>query len=85
MKIQSIWFKGKDPKERESIEYILRNNQILLTEFLRILDEYEQEEDVANLNDYDSASWAYKQADRNGAKRAIRKIRTLFKFMETTS
>lgn len=87
MQIPVIWFKNKTDKEKESIEYILKNNRILLDALIDVLNEFEQEEMSAEitLKEYDSPSWSHKQADRNGARRAIRKVKTLFKFMETTS
>lgn len=81
-KLPLAWLEGLEGKEKEDIEYVLRNNKILIGIFLKLLDRMEQEEIRAetNISEYDSSSWAFKQADRNGAKRAYRKIRTLFNF-----
>lgn len=81
-KLPLAWLEGLEGKDKEDIEYVLRNNKILIGIFLKLLDRMEQEEIRAetNISEYDSPAWAYKQADRNGAKRAYRKIRTLFTF-----
>ncbi len=80
-----IWVKGKDPKEKESIEYILRNNKILISEFLKILDQMEAEELRAEREvvQYDNPNWQFKQADRNGGIRILNKVKQLFNFMES--
>lgn len=85
MRKQSIplaWSENKAGKDKEDIEYVLRNNQILIQRLLEILDKYDQEEFRAevSLSEYDSPSWSHKQADRNGARRALRKVRQLFQF-----
>lgn len=79
-KICADWFRDKSPKEKEDLEYILRNNTILREALLEILTRYESEEvrSEISVSQYDNPSWAYKQADTNGAKRAYAKIRTLF-------
>lgn len=81
-KLPLAWSKGLSAKEKDDLEYVLRNNKILIGAFLNLLDQMEQEEARAdtNLSEYDSPSWSYKQADRNGARRAYRKIKTLFTF-----
>lgn len=81
-KLPLAWSKGLSAKEKEELEYVLRNNQRLISAFLNLLDQMEQEETRAdvNLSEYDSPSWSHKQADRNGARRAYKKIRTLFTF-----
>lgn len=79
--VQQIWLKGKDPKQIEAIKFALENNTTLIETLKDILVEFEAQEARAewNAEQYDSPSWAYKQADRNGAMRVIQKIRNLFK------
>jgi len=81
-KLKSEWLRGKSSKEQEEISTVLRHNTILIKSFLEILDRMEEQEHRQEIqsSDYDSPSWAYKQADRNGAKRALSKIRSLFLF-----
>ena len=81
----SDWFRELSEKEKSDLEYILRNNTILVSSLLKILTRYENEENRSEISasQYDNPSWAYKQADTNGAKRAYAKIRALFN-METS-
>lgn len=79
-KIMPDWFsREKDPQLREQIIELL-SNQLLRSTFLKILDRIEAEEErmEITLSAYDSPSWAYKQADLNGARRAYSKMRALF-------
>ena len=85
-KLPLVWLDGLKGKEREDLEYLLKNNRTMIFRLLEILDKYETEEtkQETNQSDYDSPSWGYKQADRNGARRAYRKIKSLFQYMETS-
>ena len=84
-KLQSDWFRNKNPKQKEEIEFILRNNVLLVSTILEILKRYEDEElrSQITVDQYENPSWAYRQADINGARRAISKVRSLFN-METS-
>lgn len=84
--LPTTWLKGKTKEEIESLTSLLSNSSHLCNELLNILDQLDAEEARAetNLEEYDNPSWSHKQADRNGARRAYRKIKALFKFMETT-
>ncbi len=77
---KSDWFIDVSGKEKDELIYVLQNNPILIQAFLKILDRMEKEEarSETQLSEYDSPSWAYKQADRNGARRIISKVRALF-------
>lgn len=86
MSLPLKWFEGLETKDKEALEYVLLNNPVLIPRFLAILDGYEQEELRAERNkaQYDSPSWAYTQADRNGALRAYSNIKQLFKGILTS-
>lgn len=80
--IASIWISNiKDPKEREEFERFLRYN-VVVDRLIEILSEKERAVDAqeTNTTDYDSASWAYKQADRNGYRRCLKQIQELFNY-----
>lgn len=83
--LPTIWLRDKTPKEQEAIKELLKHNTLFINEFLSVLDKMESEElrKETTESQYDNPSWAYKQADSNGARRAYRKIRALFN-METT-
>lgn len=80
--LSADWFKDKSQKDKEAIEFTLRNNPALIQAILDIIDRYDQEQSRTeiSLSEYDSPSWGYKQADRNGAKRQLAKFRQLFIF-----
>ena len=84
--LPTTWLKNKTKEEQDAVRSLLSNSSALLHELLNILDQLEAEEIRAetDLGEYDNPSWSHKQADRNGARRAYRKIKALFKFMETT-
>lgn len=74
------WFKDLSAEQKEEIKGTLRNIPFLRDTVLSILQRYEDEEirSETTLAEYDSASWAYKQADRNGARRVLKKVKSLF-------
>lgn len=79
--LKTDWFIScKTPEEKKDLEYVLQNNPILFNAILDILDRMENEESRQETSSvqYESPSWAYQQADRNGAKRMINKVRALF-------
>lgn len=73
--MQTIWFKGlsKEDKEKRK-QFLLANAEVfeLLKEVLE--DNFEE-----HTPDYDNPSWAYKQADTNGANRMLRRVLSLIK------
>ena len=63
------WVKGhKDKGERQKTVLSYRNAFDDLREILLQLEEKNRKED------YESPSWAYKQADQNGANRMLRQV-----------
>ena len=84
-KLPLVWSKGLSPKDIEALEYVLRNNSILIPKLLEIIDQYLDEENRAetSLKEYDSPSWSHKQADRNGAKRAFKRVKDLFSYLNS--
>lgn len=68
------WF-SKLPKAEQAQrkEFVKSNQKVLdiLSEICYTMDTGER------VSDYDSPSWAYKQADRNGYARALRDIQSL--------
>lgn len=80
------WFEGLETKDKEALEYVLLNNPVLIPRLLEIIGSYEQEELRAERGktQYESPSWAYTQADRNGALRGYGNIKQLFKGILTS-
>lgn len=68
----------KDPREIHYLEGVI-SNQFFQAVVQRMLDNLldEEERRETSVSQYDNPSWAYAQADRNGAKRAVRKLSSL--------
>jgi hypothetical protein len=68
------WVKDiRDPVEKENFKKFLLGNEKLLDKLSKIVHNYIRESEYKT-TDYDSASWAYKQAHANGEKAAFEKI-----------
>ncbi|AFM54656.1 hypothetical protein P12053L_51 [Celeribacter phage P12053L] len=68
--MKTAWFKDcKSKKEKEAVAQILHSNRDSLDRLKEILEPMLKE--ALPSADYDSPSWAYKQADRNGFNRAV--------------
>jgi hypothetical protein len=59
----------------------LDNPSALVERLKELLEEFRKEEERADLTlkDFENPNWAYLQANRNGAKRALAKVEALFK------
>ena len=81
-KIKTAWFKNKTAREKEEITYVLQNNVLLREALFSILDQMREAEERKEIqsNQYENPSWAYRQADINGAKRILQEVRALFIF-----
>lgn len=75
----AAWFKGMDDEEKKKFTHILESNTILLDKLTEIVYNIVKEAEDVSSKDYDSPSWAYKQAHRNGVADAARKILSLVK------
>lgn len=78
--MHSAWFKGlktKEEKDRRKQEIISHSTFI---EDLKELLQAEFRKD--KFEDYDSPSWAYKQADLNGYNRALTKVLSILNIEE---
>lgn len=75
------WFFGVPEDKKKLYEANIRSPQLLIAQVLRLCDRWEEEltSQESKQSDYDNASWAVKQAHRNGDRARIRKIRELFK------
>lgn len=83
--ISTKWLQDlKDPKAREDFERVLRNDSVVLSKLKKIIEEFivDVETNEMSLDDFDSPSWALKQASRLGEKRGLKKIRDLLTFID---
>lgn len=68
--MKAAWFKDcKSKKQKEAVAQVLQSNRESLDRLKEILEPMLK--DTTPAADYDSPSWAYKQADRNGFNRAV--------------
>tara|TARA_R100000951_G_scaffold108384_1_gene104518 strand:+ start:327 stop:569 length:243 start_codon:yes stop_codon:yes gene_type:complete len=68
--MKAAWFKDcKTKKEKEAVAQTLQSQREGLDRLKEILEPMLK--DTTPASDYDSPSWAYKQADRNGFNRAV--------------
>ncbi len=82
-KISTDWVKGLEGEEKEEHIKMLRSS-LALKQLKEILLQWEtaQEKQEVTQGDYDNPSWAYKQADRNGYKRLMTRMKELLSFIE---
>lgn len=74
----------KTPKEIEDFESTLKRSSFILGRLKTLLKEWQEEleRQEGKVEDYDSPSWAFKQASRNGEKHQLRKVQDLLAFLE---
>lgn len=78
-----VWTKSFNTQEgKDNFESLLRNSTTVNTRLVDILKEMKQTNAKSLTTDYDSPSWAFKQADKNGYDRALTEILALFNYME---
>lgn len=69
--MQSIWFKGIPKEKREKREEEIKSYRNAFDALKEIL---ESKRERSIKSDYDSPSWAFKQADQNGANRMLDEV-----------
>ena len=80
-----VWLRNlKDPSKREDFTKAVLSNlsNPTMQRLAEILDEMEQELDRPKESDYENPNWAYKQADYNGARRTLQRIKSIIKIPE---
>jgi hypothetical protein len=79
-----VWTKHlKSAKEKEDFESLLRNSTQVLRRLKQILEEKEKDITSSQLKieDYDSPSWAFKEAHRHGRQAELKSLRDLIDFV----
>lgn len=72
--MKTIWFEGVKGQEREDLKLFITNNKKVLDILVKMLYNMYREAENSSVSDYDSSSWAYRQADLNGEKRTLKKL-----------
>lgn len=75
--MKTALFQGLSKEEAEEFKEYLLNSKKVLDKLRKMLYNMYREAEKTSLNDYDSASWAYKQAHLNGKKEVIRHLISL--------
>lgn len=74
--MQTVWLGSTKGEDRENLKNYIQSNKKLLDILNGIV--YNMYREAENsVYDYESASWAYKQAHANGAKEALSKVMRL--------
>lgn len=77
--MQIDWIKGLSDAEADNVAKTLKNSRVLLDRLDTVVKNKIEETERVSTNDYDSPSWAYKAADREGYIRALKYILLLTK------
>lgn len=73
--MKTVWFEGlKDPKEITKRKELVLTNKIVLDILVEILYNMDKRAEDGVLADYNSPSWAYLQAHKNGERAMLKKI-----------
>jgi hypothetical protein len=76
--MKTIWFMDLPKDQQEGFKKQISSSKDVLEKLEKIIKEKIKE--VVLSEDYDSPSWAYKQADRNGYNRALTEVLNILKF-----
>lgn len=78
--MQTKWFRGKNPAEQAELRSLFNNSEKILDLLSDLCYNSIIELESARINsDYDSPSWAFKQAHLNGKIEALKEVRLLLK------
>lgn len=77
--MQTQWFSHLPKPDQEYFKNAVLSSQKVLDRLHQIVYTMSI---VESASDYDSPSWAYKQADTNGYNRALRDVLQLLKFSD---
>ena len=81
--MQTVWYQHlRNKEEQENFKKIVESSKITLDRLTEIVYTISKSGESHSAEDYDSPSWAYKQADRNGYLRALNTILKLIDIKE---
>lgn len=81
-RVPAKWYRTTDPVANKDFEKMLRNDGVVLGRLKEIIEEWLLEGENITEADFDSPSWANKQAFRLGNKRGLNKVRDLILFLD---
>lgn len=69
------WFSHiKDPKDQKNFKEYVKASYSVLERLSQMLEQKKSNVEVCKAEDYNSPSWAYAAADRNGYVRALNEV-----------
>lgn len=77
------WAADLPAERREDFKKLLENSQAQFSRLLQIIEDDEKaiERQETSKDDFETPSWALKQANRLGEKKAYRKVKDLLSFV----
>ena len=76
--MKTVWFQDiKSKDDQEKFKKTVLGSKIVLDKAIEICYTLSKVGEDSKLVDYDSPSWAYRQADLNGYRRALKEIITV--------
>lgn len=82
--MKTIWLEGVKGQEREDLKLFITNNKKVLDILVKMMYNMYRESENSSISDYDSSSWAYRQADLNGEKRVLKRLISICDISEQT-
>lgn len=76
-RVNSLWLQGEDPQSKENLTKSLLGGTFVLDKLYKICYNRSVELKKVNKTDYDSPSWAHKQAHLNGQLEELELILSL--------
>lgn len=81
--MQTVWYQHlRNKEEQEKFKQIVQSSKITLDRLNEIVYTMIKSGESTSEEDYESPSWAYRQADRNGYIRALQTITKLIDIKE---
>lgn len=72
--MQTVWLADLPPKEAQQFKQTVLGSVKVLDKASQIVYNMIKSQERVSVTDYESPSWAYRQADRNGYIRALEQV-----------
>ena len=74
MGLNTSWLIGVTPDKKDDTVEAIKHSTVVLRQLKLFLEQEMKALDRVPLEDYETPAWPYKQADRQGQLRALRKV-----------
>lgn len=75
--MKTQWFSDLPKADQDNFKNMVLGSKIVLDKAKKIVYNMITAGELTSLSDYDSPSWAYRQADKNGYNRAMKEVMSL--------